>query len=259
MTQEDPILRIRGLSKRFGENTVLKDFDIDISRGEKISIIGPSGSGKSTLLRILMTLERPNDGRIEINGQSLWTMEKNGREVGADKAHLRDMRSRIGMVFQHFNLFPHMSVLRNVSIAPQQVSGLTRSDADDRARELLQRVGLGDKVDAYPTQLSGGQKQRVGIARALAMEPEIMLFDEVTSALDPELVGEVLEVLRELAHETDMTMLLVTHEMRFAREISDRVAFMDHGRVIELDHPDKVFTAPTHERTQEFLKAVLET
>ena len=258
MTQA-PILHIRGLSKCFGDNTVLENFDIDIKRGEKISIIGPSGSGKSTLLRILMTLERPNGGRIEINGESLWTMEKKGREVVADKAHLRAMRSRIGMVFQHFNLFPHMSVLRNVSVAPRHVSGLTRSEADERARELLTRVGLGDKVDAYPAQLSGGQKQRVGIARALAMEPEIMLFDEVTSALDPELVGEVLEVLRELAHETDMTMLLVTHEMRFAREISDRVAFMDHGRVIELDHPDKVFTAPTHKRTQEFLKAVLDT
>jgi len=259
MSDTAPIISIRGLCKSFGELEVLKSFDMDIAPGEKLSIIGPSGSGKSTLLRILMTLEKPDAGTIEIEGQRLWQMPRGDGYVPASKAHLRMMRSRIGMVFQHFNLFPHMSALHNVSTAPMHVSKLSRSEAEERARALLERVGLGDKLDAYPAQLSGGQKQRVGIARALAMQPKVMLFDEVTSALDPELVGEVLGVLRELAHETDMTMLLVTHEMRFAQEISDRVAFMDHGRVLELDKPSVLFTKPTHARTREFLRAVLET
>lgn len=253
-----PILSIRGLCKAFGDHEVLKSFAIDIEPGEKLSIIGPSGSGKSTLLRILMTLEKPDAGTIEIEGERLWQMPKEGAYVPATKAHLRKMRNQIGMVFQHFNLFPHMTALGNVSAAPHHVLRLGRGEAESRARALLDRVGLGDKLDAYPSQLSGGQKQRVGIARALAMQPKIMLFDEVTSALDPELVGEVLGVLRELAHETDMTMLLVTHEMRFAQEISDRVAFMDTGSVLELDRPDVLFTNPTESRTREFLSAVLE-
>ncbi|GJM27347.1 MAG: ectoine/hydroxyectoine ABC transporter ATP-binding protein EhuA [Phycisphaerae bacterium] len=253
-----PIISIRGLNKRFGSTVVLKDFNIDVNPSERLSIIGPSGSGKSTLLRILMTLERPDAGTVQIDGESLWHMEKNGTQVPANKAHLRKMRAKIGMVFQHFNLFPHMTALRNVSIAPQHVGQSERKNAETRAAELLDQVGLGDKLDAYPAQLSGGQKQRVGIARALAMQPKIMLFDEVTSALDPELVGEVLGVLRKLARETDMTMLLVTHEMRFAQEISDRVAFMDHGRVLELDKPSTIFTEPQHARTREFLNAVLE-
>jgi polar amino acid transport system ATP-binding protein len=167
------------------------------------------------------------------------------------------MRSKVGMVFQHFNLFPHMTALKNVSAAPMHVLNLSRAEADERARKLLSQVGLDDKVDVYPAKLSGGQKQRVGIARALAMQPEIMLFDEVTSALDPELVGEVLNVLRDLAHETDMTMILVTHEMRFAQEISDRVAFIDSGKIVELDAPSAIFTAPKHERTQQFLQSIL--
>ena len=253
-----PIISIRGLNKAFGETVVLKDFDIDVDPGERISVIGPSGSGKSTLLRILMTLEKPDAGTIEIEGEPLWQMNKNGSTVPASTAHLRQMRSKIGMVFQHFNLFPHMTALQNVSVAPRQVAQLSKADAEKRASDLLDQVGLGDKLGAYPAQLSGGQKQRVGIARALAMQPKIMLFDEVTSALDPELVGEVLGVLRKLAHETDMTMLLVTHEMRFAQEISDRVAFMDHGRVLELDSPDTIFTNPKETRTREFLNAVLE-
>jgi polar amino acid transport system ATP-binding protein len=252
-----PIIRIRGLEKRFGDNVVLSGFDLDVARGERLSIIGPSGSGKSTLLRVLMTLERPNGGSIEVDGEPLWEEERNGRRVPARRAHLQAMRAKFGMVFQHFNLFPHMTALGNVSLAPRHVAGLTRAEADKRAADLLERVGLGDKLDAYPAQLSGGQKQRVGIARALAMQPDIMLFDEVTSALDPELVGEVLNVLRALARETDMTMLLVTHEMRFAQEISDRVAFMDGGRIIEIGAPKEIFTQPTQERTREFLRAVL--
>jgi polar amino acid transport system ATP-binding protein len=254
-----PIVSVRGLCKNFGPTVVLKDFDIDVEPGEKLSIIGPSGSGKSTLLRILMTLERPNGGVIEIDGEPLWQMRRNGSLVPANKAHLRAMRAQIGMVFQHFNLFPHMTVLRNVSIAPVHVARLGRKEAEDRAAQLLNQVGLGDKLDAYPAQLSGGQKQRVGIARALAMQPKIMLFDEVTSALDPELVGEVLGVLRKLAHETDVTMLIVTHEMRFAQEISDRVAFMDQGRVLELATPSTIFSEPKEARTREFLQAVLKT
>ncbi len=253
-----PIVSVRGLCKRFGTHEVLKEFDMDINPGEKLSIIGPSGSGKSTFLRILMTLEKPNAGTIEIEGKGLWHMERGGKTVPADKKHLRAMRTQVGMVFQHFNLFPHMTALQNVAMAPKQVLGLTRDEANERGQDLLERVGLGDKLDAHPNQLSGGQKQRVGIARALAMQPKVMLFDEVTSALDPELVGEVLGVLRELAHETDMTMLLVTHEMRFAQEISDRVAFMDHGQVLELDTPANIFTNPTHARTRKFLNAVLE-
>ena len=252
-----PIVSIRGLCKSFGSTTVLKDFDVDVQPGEKLSIIGPSGSGKSTLLRILMTLEKPDSGAIEVDGDPLWHMKRNGALIPASKAHLREMRSKIGMVFQHFNLFPHMTALQNVSIAPIHVAKVDKQEADQRARKLLDQVGLADKADAYPAQLSGGQKQRVGIARALALQPKVILFDEVTSALDPELVGEVLSVLRDLAHETDMTMLLVTHEMRFAREISDRVAFMDGGRIVELDHPDALFTAPKEARTQEFLRAIL--
>lgn len=254
----DNIISIRGLKKSFGSNVVLEDFDIDVARGEKLSVIGSSGSGKSTLLRILMTLERPDSGTIEIDGEPLWQMRRNGTLIPANEAHLRKMRLKVGMVFQHFNLFPHMTVRRNVSVAPIHVSKVSRDEAEERAKELLDQVGLSDKLDAYPAQLSGGQKQRVAIARALAMRPEIMLFDEVTSALDPELVGEVLGVLRDLAHRTDMTMLLVTHEMRFAREISDRVAFMDNGNVVELDTPDVLFTEPKEERTREFLRAVLE-
>tara|TARA_R110001592_G_scaffold176163_1_gene415656 strand:- start:971 stop:1747 length:777 start_codon:yes stop_codon:yes gene_type:complete len=253
-----PMLSIKGLCKKFGSTEVLKSFDMDIQAGEKLSIIGPSGSGKSTFLRILMTLEKPDAGSIEIEGERLWHMKRNGVDVPADRRHLKKMRSEIGMVFQHFNLFPHMTALGNVSVAPRHVQKMSRAEAEDRGRQLLERVGLGDKLDAYPAQLSGGQKQRVGIARALALQPKVMLFDEVTSALDPELVGEVLNVLRELAHETDMTMILVTHEMRFAQEISDRVAFMDHGKVLEIDTPEKIFSDPKHPRTREFLNAVLE-
>jgi polar amino acid transport system ATP-binding protein len=254
----DAIVHMRGVNKSYGDLRVLRDLDLEVARGERLAVIGPSGSGKSTLLRLLMTLERPDSGLIEVDGDPLYEIERGGRRVAGDERHLRRVRGKVGMVFQHFNLFPHMKALENVVLAPMRVLGMSRGEADARGRELLSMVGLGDKVDAYPAQLSGGQKQRVAIARALALQPRVMLFDEVTSALDPELVGEVLQVLRRLAQDTDMTMIVVTHEMSFARDIADRVAFFDHGRVVEDDTPDVIFANPQHERTREFLRAVLE-
>lgn len=257
-TVSSPILRLRGLRKSYGDLTVLDGIDLDVLPGERLAIIGPSGSGKSTLLRLLMTLEEPDAGEIEVVGQPMWTMVRNGRTVPADEAHLRRVRSALGMVFQHFNLFPHMTVLQNVSLAPQIVNNEPRSASEDQARHLLDVVGLADKADTRPAQLSGGQKQRVAIARALAMQPRIMLFDEVTSALDPELVGEVLGVLRALAEQHEYTMLIVTHEMQFAREISDRVLFFDQGAIVEQGVPEEIFVAPTEPRTRDFLKRMLE-
>lgn len=253
-----PILRIRGLTKSYGNLEVLRGLDLDVKAGEKVAIIGPSGSGKSTLLRLLMTLEEPDAGTIEIDGVSMWTVERNGKSLPADETHLRRLRGKLGMVFQHFNLFPHRSALGNLTLAPQLVQGRSKPEAEDRAYQLLELVGLRDKADTYPAQLSGGQKQRVAIARALAMEPEIMLFDEVTSALDPELVGEVLGVLRKLAHESEMTMLIVTHEMNFARDIADRVLFFDHGVILEDGTPAEIFQSPRQPRTREFLTSILE-
>ena len=253
-----PIVRVRDLHKSYGGLPVLTGIDADVQPGEKLAIIGPSGSGKSTLLRLLMTLEEPDSGSIEVDGQSMWTMSRNGRHGPADEAHLREVRSKLGMVFQHFNLFPHMTARDNVSLAPRIVQHQPREAADRRAHELLDMVGLGDKADAKPAQLSGGQKQRVAIARALAMEPRVLLFDEVTSALDPELVGEVLGVLRTLAHKEDYTMLIVTHEMQFAREIADRVLFFDQGKILEEGRPNDIFSNPKQQRTREFLHRVLE-
>ncbi|WP_207398935.1 ectoine/hydroxyectoine ABC transporter ATP-binding protein EhuA [Bremerella alba] len=258
MSETTPQLHIRDLQKTYGDNKVLRGLNVDIQAGEKIAIIGPSGSGKSTLLRILMTLEAPNGGRVMVDGESVWTMNANGQEKKADEAHMRRMRSKLGMVFQHFFLFPHLSVRQNLTLAPKLVNNVSGTVADDTALELLQMVGMEAKADAFPAQLSGGQKQRVAIARALAMQPEIMLFDEVTSALDPELVHEVLSVLRTLAKKSDMTMLLVTHEMNFAREIADRVLFFDGGVILEEGPPSQIFTQPKEPRTQEFLKTVLE-
>jgi polar amino acid transport system ATP-binding protein len=257
MDNLQPIIRLRGVHKSFGALRVIEDLDLDIPAGQKVALIGPSGSGKSTVLRICMTLEEIDGGRVEIAGESIWTMTRHGKEVPADRGHLRKVRGHVGMVFQHFNLFPHMNVLRNVTEAPVHVLGLPRDEAEQRAADLLNLVGLQDKVRAYPAQLSGGQKQRVAIARALAMRPEIMLFDEVTSALDPELVGEVLNVLRTLAHESEMTMLIVTHEIGFAREIAERVVFMERGRIVEDDVPEVIFSHPGQQRTREFLNAVL--
>ena len=262
-----PIVRLREVVKRYGEEVVLDGLDLDVARGEKLALIGPSGSGKSTILRILMTLEGIDGGAVEIEGERVFTVETGGRKRPAGEKHLRRMRERVGMVFQHFNLFPHMSVLGNVTAAPVRVQGLAPDEAEARARGLLDRVGLADKADAYPAQLSGGQKQRVAIARALAMRPEILLFDEVTSGLDPELVGEVLGVLRDLARRGDgtdgssgssKTMLIVTHQMHFARDIADRVVFLDRGRIVEEGVPDEIFAHPKRERTREFLRSILE-
>jgi polar amino acid transport system ATP-binding protein len=248
---------MEGVTKAFGDNVVLDHLDLHVDGGEKLVIIGPSGSGKTTILRVLMTLEHPDDGVITVGGEHLYHVVKDGKLKPAGTADIRRVRRKIGMVFQHFNLFPHMTVLRNITLAPVKVLGLERSHAEERGRELLGMVGLADKVDAYPAELSGGQKQRVAIARSLAMEPDVLLFDEVTSALDPELVGEVLNVLRTLATETDVTMLLVTHEMEFAREIGDRVVMFDKGRVVEDAAPDELFNDPKEPRTREFLHAVL--
>jgi len=255
---EAPMVRFVGVTKRYGALTVLDELDLDIGRNEKVAIIGPSGSGKSTLLRVLMTLDPLTDGMIEVDGEPLTHMRKNGQLVPASLKHLRRVRSKIGMVFQSFNLFPHMTALANTIEAPMQVLGLSRKEATERARDLLSLVGLEDKCNHYPSQLSGGQQQRVAIARALAMRPKVMLFDEVTSALDPELCGEVLNVIRRLGSEHNLTMLMVTHQMGFAREFADRVCFFSQGKIIEQGPPQQFFSAPQHERTQQFLRAVKE-
>ena len=249
-----PIVRLEGVVKSFGTTRVLDGLDLEVEAGEKVAIIGPSGSGKSTLLRILMTLEPIDAGRIVVDDVELWA----GEGVRPPKSELRAVRAKVGMVFQQFNLFPHMSALENVAFAPRRVRGLPQREAEALAVEQLEQVGLGDKHDARPSQLSGGQQQRVAIARALAMQPLVMLFDEVTSALDPELVHEVLGVLRELALESNMTMLIVTHEMRFAADIADRVVFMDGGRVVEAGPPSELFEDPREERTRRFLRSSLE-
>ncbi|MEV0398428.1 ectoine/hydroxyectoine ABC transporter ATP-binding protein EhuA [Actinoallomurus sp. NPDC050550] len=251
-------IRFEKVVKRFGDNVVLRELNFAVDPGERVTLIGPSGSGKTTILRLLMTLERVDDGVIWLNGDSLSHMQRGGRLVPADEKHLRRLRSEIGMVFQQFNLFPNMSVLRNVTEAPMHVLKMPKREATERAGELLEMVGLADKAEAHPSQLSGGQQQRVAIARALAMRPKVLLLDEVTSALDPELVGEVLDVLRQIAETTDITMLCVTHEMRFARDVSDRVLVFDKGQIVEEGTPEKIFTDPEHPRTQEFLRAVID-
>jgi polar amino acid transport system ATP-binding protein len=253
-----PMVRFENVTKRYGALTVLDSLNLDIAVNEKVSIIGPSGSGKTTVLRMLMTLERINDGMIHVDGEPLTHMLRNGAQVPADERHLRRVRGKIGMVFQHFNLFPHMSALRNCMEAPVTVLGLPKKEAEERAAGLLDMVGLSDKKGHYPSQLSGGQQQRVAIARALAMRPKVMLFDEVTSALDPELVGEVLNVIRRLGTEHSLTMLMVTHQMGFAREFSDRVCFFYGGRICEQGTPEQLFGNPQQERTKQFLSAVLE-
>ncbi|RWK95713.1 MAG: ectoine/hydroxyectoine ABC transporter ATP-binding protein EhuA [Mesorhizobium sp.] len=255
---EQPMVRFDNVSKRYGALTVLDGLNLEIARGEKVSIIGPSGSGKTTVLRMLMTLETINDGVIWVEGEPLTHMQRNGKLVPADLAHIRKIRAKIGMVFQSFNLFPHMTAMQNCIEAPITVLGMKRADAEARAAELLNMVGLSEKKDHYPSQLSGGQQQRVAIARACAMRPKIMLFDEVTSALDPELVGEVLEVIRKLGREHDLTMLMVTHQMGFAKEFSDRVCFFHAGKICEQGPPNELFGAPKNERTRQFLHAVLE-
>jgi len=256
---ENPIIRLRGVHKSYGSLHVLRGIDLEIPHGQTVSVIGPSGSGKSTLLRLLMTLDRPDAGRVEIEGESPWTQRKNGNEAPADEKHLRRVRGKVGMVFQHFNLFPHMTALANVMEAPVHVLGFSREEARARALEYLGMVGLEDKAAAWPGQLSGGQKQRVAIARALALRPKIMLFDEITSALDPELVGGILQLLRGLAEKRTMTMVIVTHHMAFAESASDRVLFFDQGVIVEDGPPQAILRHPRQERTRRFVDAVLET
>ncbi|MFJ3970676.1 ectoine/hydroxyectoine ABC transporter ATP-binding protein EhuA [Streptomyces parvus] len=254
----DPLVRFDKVVKRYGDHVVLDELDFTVDRGEHVTLIGPSGSGKTTILRLLMTLEKVSGGVIWVDGSPLTHVRTPGGSLKpAGEKQLRESRKKIGMVFQQFNLFPNMKVIENITEAPVSVLGKSREEAEVRARELLDLVGLSAKVDAHPSQLSGGQQQRVAIARALAMEPEILLLDEVTSALDPELVAGVLELLEDIARNTDITMVCVTHEMNFARDVSEKVLMFDAGRVVESGSPGKIFSDPSHERTREFLNAVL--
>ncbi|WP_447008506.1 ectoine/hydroxyectoine ABC transporter ATP-binding protein EhuA [Saccharothrix isguenensis] len=246
------------VGKRFGDAVVLDDLSFGVRAGERVTLIGPSGSGKTTILRMLMTLTRPDSGTITIAGEPLFQERRGDALVPASEQHLRAMRRHTTMVFQQFNLFPNMRVLRNVTEAPVHVLGLSAEEAEERARELLDMVGLAGKLDAYPSQLSGGQQQRVAIARALAMRPDVLLLDEVTSALDPELAAEVLDVLRDVARTFDVTMLCVTHAMKFARDVSDRVLMFNEGRIIESAPPDELFDSPKQERTRQFLRSVID-
>ncbi|MGM0830441.1 MAG: amino acid ABC transporter ATP-binding protein [Bacillota bacterium] len=246
MSVSQEMIKVEKLNKSFGDLHVLKDIDISVKESDVVCLIGASGSGKSTLLRCLNFLELKDNGKVVIEGD----------EVNQDTHDLNKIRQKVGMVFQHFYLFPHKTVLENVMEAPVYVKGVPKAEAKKDAKELLKKVGLGDKENVYPSKLSGGQKQRVAIARALAMKPEIMLFDEPTSALDPELVGEVLATMKELALE-GMTMVVVTHEMGFAREVADWVVYMHDGRIVEVGHPQELFNAPKEQRTREFLDSVL--
>ncbi|MGG0238543.1 amino acid ABC transporter ATP-binding protein [Bacillus rhizoplanae] len=240
------MIKITNLHKSFGNNEVLKDITTTIGQGEVVAIIGPSGSGKSTFLRCMNLLEVPSNGQIWVGNQ----------EVTNPNTNIMEVRQHVGMVFQHFHLFPHMTVLENITYAPLTVKGVSKDEAVKKAEELLEKVGLLEKKDAYPNRLSGGQKQRVAIARALAMEPDVMLFDEPTSALDPEMVKEVLEVMKSLA-TTGMTMAIVTHEMGFAKEVANRILFLDDGKLVEDAKPEQFFTAPESKRAQEFLQKML--
>ena len=244
----DALIQVKNLEKHFNAGTVhaLNGVTTDIAKSEVLVVIGPSGSGKSTFLRCLNLLEKPTGGSVIFEGT----------DITAPGVNINVMRRRMGMVFQHFNLFPHMTVLRNLTLGPTQLLKKSQAEADRKAMQLLERVGLADRADAYPSQLSGGQKQRIAIVRALCMEPDVMLFDEPTSALDPEMVGEVLDVMKELAHE-GMTMVVVTHEMGFAREVADRVLFMDNGQIVEEGTPEAIFEHPRSERLQSFLAKVL--
>ncbi|MBB5917791.1 polar amino acid transport system ATP-binding protein [Nocardia transvalensis] len=251
-----PMIRAQQVCKNFGALQVLKGISLEVPRGEVMCLVGPSGSGKSTFLRCINHLEQVNAGRLYVDGDLVGYREKGGRLYELHPREAAKQRRDIGMVFQHFNLFPHRTALENVIEAPTQVKRIRKADAVTRAKELLDRVGLSEKADAYPAQLSGGQQQRVAIARALAMDPKLMLFDEPTSALDPELVGEVLGVMRELA-ASGMTMVVVTHEMGFAREVADQLVFMDAGVVVESGPPRDLLAAPRHDRTKEFLSRIL--
>ena len=245
-TDSNVVIRVSTLSKSFGDNKVLKDISLTVKRGEVISVIGPSGCGKSTFIRSLVLLEKADEGKIYFNGQ----------DVFADGVDENKIRQKIGMVFQNFNLFPHMNVKQNIMLAPTKLGLMTKAEASKKADELLERIGLADKADQYPSRLSGGQQQRVAIVRALAMNPDVMLFDEPTSALDPEMVGEVLALMKDLAN-SGMTMVIVTHEMGFARDVSDKVVFLNEGRIVEQNAPEEFFGNPQHPRLKEFLSKVL--
>ena len=252
----EPMVKAEGVHKRFGRLEVLKGISLTVNRGEVMCLLGPSGSGKSTFLRCINHLEKINAGRLSVDGELVGYREHGGKLHELHDREIARKRSEIGMVFQHFNLFPHMTALENVTLAPVRVGQLGRAEARQRAMQLLDRVGLGDKLDTYPVALSGGQQQRVAIARALAMQPKLMLFDEPTSALDPELVGDVLDAMRQLAAD-GMTMIVVTHELGFAREVGDTAVFMDDGVVVESGPPREVLMSPRQQRTQEFLSKVL--
>jgi polar amino acid transport system ATP-binding protein len=252
----EPMVKAEGVHKRFGRLEVLKGITLEVGRGEVMCMLGPSGSGKSTFLRCINHLEKINSGRLSVDGELVGYREADGKVHELHEREVARKRAEIGMVFQHFNLFPHMTALENVTLAPRRVAKVPRDVVRERGRELLTRVGLADKLDSYPVALSGGQQQRVAIARALAMQPKLMLFDEPTSALDPELVGDVLDAMRQLARE-GMTMIVVTHEMGFAREVADTAVFMDDGVVVESGPPREVLVSPREERTRAFLSKVL--
>ncbi|MEZ4561391.1 MAG: ectoine/hydroxyectoine ABC transporter ATP-binding protein EhuA [Thermomicrobiales bacterium] len=254
MSQSQPMVRIENVKKRFGSLEVLKGVSLEVHSGEVVCILGPSGSGKTTLLRCINFLEPYDDGRIYVGNDLVGYRERNGKLSPAPEKEIARVRAETAMVFQQFNLFPHMTALKNVTFGPMKVLGVSKDEAERRARELLERVGLAAKADSYPAQLSGGQQQRVAIARALAMQPKVVLFDEVTSALDPELVGEVLAVMKDLADSHGVTMIVVTHEIMFAREAADRVVFMDGGVVVEQGPPAEVLGAPRSERLRTFLR-----
>ncbi|TCU31476.1 ectoine/hydroxyectoine ABC transporter ATP-binding protein EhuA [Rhizobium azibense] len=252
-----PIIEFKNVGKSYGPIKVLDQLSFSVKPGEHLALIGPSGSGKTTILRILMTLESVTAGDVIVNGVVLNHEQKHGKQVPSSEAHLRKMRADFGMVFQHFNLFPHKTALQNVALAPVLTGRLSKAAARERSLQLLEKVGLADKANEYPSRLSGGQKQRVAIARALALQPKILLLDEITSALDPELVEEVLNVIANLREETDMTMLLVTHEMGFAKDFADRVLFFERGKIVEEGPPTEIFQSPLHERTKSFLRKVI--
>ena len=253
----DPLVKIVDLYKSYGSLEVLKGISTTVEKGEKLSIIGPSGSGKTTLLRCINFLEKPTSGHIYVDNTLIGEKEVNGKYVHLSDKELAKERAEIGFVFQRFNLFPHLTALENVTIAPRKVLGLNNDEANEIAADMLEKVGLSHKSSEYPERLSGGQQQRVAIARALGMQPKLMLFDEATSALDPELIGEVLKVMRQLAEE-GRTMIIVTHEIQFAEEVSDRVIFMDEGKIVEEDHPKNLFSQPKNERTKSFLSQILD-
>ena len=258
MATSDKLIQVRGLKKYYNKGALhaLDDVSVDINKGDVMVVIGPSGSGKSTFLRSLNLMEEPTDGEIIFHNIDITKKKFINKQGQIEKVNINLHRQKMGMVFQHFNLFPHKTIMDNMTLAPVKVLKMDKAVAEEKAQNLLNRVGLGDRADAYPIQLSGGQKQRVAIVRALMMEPEVMLFDEPTSALDPEMVGEVLEVMKELAH-AGMTMVVVTHEMGFAREVGNRVLFMDAGKIVEEGSPSDIFDNPKHPRLQDFLSKVL--